>query len=120
MLDFINGVAVLRTKQKQFDHAESFFNEALKGRLHKLGDTHPDTLQSKNDLALLYKEQGLYDKAEQLLLEAVKGRRLKLGDTHPHTIESWNNLIALYEAWNKPEKAKEWRMKFEQIEDFEE
>jgi hypothetical protein len=30
------------------------------------------------------------------------------------------NLIALYEAWNKPEKAKEWRVKLEQIEDFEE
>jgi len=29
-------------------------------------------------------------------------------------------LIDLYEAWNKPEKAKEWREKLEQIEDFEE
>jgi hypothetical protein len=25
-----------------------------------------------------------------------------------------------YEAWNKPEKAEEWRMKLEQIEDLEE
>jgi hypothetical protein len=47
------------------------------------------------------------------------GRRLKLGDNHPHTLESWNNLIALYEAWNKPEKAKEWRVKLTQIEDYE-
>jgi hypothetical protein len=30
------------------------------------------------------------------------------------------NLIALYDAWNKPEKAKEWRAKMAQIEDFEE
>jgi hypothetical protein len=29
-------------------------------------------------------------------------------------------LIAPYEAWNKPEKAKEWRGKLSQIEDFEE
>jgi len=35
-------------------------------------------------------------------------------------LESWNHLIALYEAWNKPEKAKEWRVKLVQIEDFKE
>jgi hypothetical protein len=29
-------------------------------------------------------------------------------------------LIALHEDWNKPEKAKEWRAKQTQIEDFEE
>ena len=81
-----------------------------------MGDDHPDTLKTKNDLAVLYKEQGEYDKAELLLVEAVEGRRLKLGDTHPHTLESFNNLIELYEAWNKAEKAKEWRTKLPQTE----
>jgi tetratricopeptide (TPR) repeat protein len=80
----------------------------LKGRQCELGDDHPDTLESMNDLAILYKEQARYDEAEQLLLKAVEGRRLKLGDTHPFTLESWHNLIELYEAWGKPEKAKEW------------
>jgi hypothetical protein len=78
------------------------------------------TLQSKNDLVVQYKEQGNYEKAEPLFLEAVEGRRLKLVDTHPHTNESWNHLINLYETWNKPEKAKEYRAKLAQIEDFEE
>lgn len=67
-----------------------------------MGEDHPDTLESKNDLAVLYKEQARYDEAEKLLLEAIEGRRLRLGDTHPHTVESMNNLIDLYEAWNKP------------------
>ena len=31
-----------------------------------------------------------------------------------------HNLIDLYEARNKPEEAKEWQAKLEQIEDFEE
>jgi hypothetical protein len=35
------------------------------------------------------------------------------------TLESLNNLIDLYEAWNQPEKAKEYRAKLAQIEDFE-
>jgi hypothetical protein len=67
---------------------------------------------------VLYNKQRDYDKAEPLLLEALKGRHLKLGDTHPHTIEPWHNLIALYEAWNEPQKAKEWRAKPAQKEDF--
>jgi len=85
--------------------------EAWEDRKHTLGDDHPDTLESKNDLAMLYKEQNDYDKAEALLLEAVEGSRLKLGDTHPHTKESLNNLIDLYEAWGKPEEAEDWRAK---------
>ncbi len=76
-----------------------------------MGEEHPATLETKNDLAVLYKEQARYDDAEQLLLGAVNGGRLKLGDTHPHTLKSWHNLIDLYEAWGKLEKAQEWRAK---------
>jgi hypothetical protein len=73
------------------------------------------TPQSKNDLAVRYREQYLYDKAEPLLLEAINSRRLKLGDTHPHTQESIKTLIELYEACNKPEEAKKWRAKLQQM-----
>ena len=102
---------MLRTKQTQYKDAERLFQEALEGRILKLGEDHPETLESRNDLAILYKEQANYDKAEPLLLEAIKCRRVKLGDTHPYTIESINNLIKLYRVWNKPEKAEEWRAK---------
>ena len=115
----MNSLAVLRTKQKQYDQAEILFDEALKGRQRELGDDHPDTLETKNDLAMLYKEQGDYDNAVLLLLKAVEGRRLKLGDTHPHNLESWHNLIDLYEAWGKPEHAEEWRAKLPQTETVE-
>ena len=107
---------MLRTKQKLYDEAERLFHEALEGRKLKLGEDHPHTLETKNDLAVLYKEQSQYDEAEKLFLEAVEGRRLKLGDTHPHTLESWNNLIDLYEAWGKSEKAEEWRANLLQTE----
>jgi len=106
----------LYTKQKHDDQAETFFDEALKGRQSESGDDHPDTLETKNDMAMLYKEQGDYEKAEPLLLETLEGRRLKLGDTHPHTLGSWHNLIHLYEAWGKPEKAAVWRAKLPQTE----
>jgi tetratricopeptide (TPR) repeat protein len=107
----MNTLAKLYMAQGKSEEAESWFEQTLAGRLSKLGEAHPETLETKNDLAVLYKEQGDYDRAEPLLIEAVEGRRLKLGDTHPHTIESLNNFIELYEAWNKPEKAEEWRAK---------
>ena len=88
----------------------------MKGRHRKLGDVHPATLESKNDLAVLYEDQAQYNKAEPLFIEALEGRRHKLGDKHPDTLESMNNLIDLYEAWNKPEEAKEWRTKLQQTE----
>jgi tetratricopeptide (TPR) repeat protein len=116
----VNTFAVLHTKKKLYDKAERLFDEALNGRQRELGEDHPDTLESKNDLAVLYKNQAQYDKAEPLLLEAFDGRHVKFGDTHPHTLDSINNLIDLYEAWNKPEKANEWRAKLLQMKDAEE
>ena len=110
----------LHREQKLYEKAEYLLLRALDGRQRTLGNDHPDTTESKNDLAILYKEQSRYEEAEPLLIQAIEGRRLKLGDAHPHTLESLNNLIGLYEAWNKPEKAKEWRAKLAQIVDFEE
>jgi tetratricopeptide (TPR) repeat protein len=84
----MNGLAVLRTKLKQYDEAELLFDMTLESRNRRLGEKHPETLESKNDLAVLYKEQGRYDDAERLLPEAAISRRLRLGDTRPHTLES--------------------------------
>jgi len=99
-----------------YDKAMSLFEEAWEGRKQKLGDKHPDALETINDLAVLYKEQAQYEEAEPLLIEDLNGYRLKLGDSHPHTIESWQDLINLYEAWGKLEKAEEWWAKLPQTE----
>ena len=110
-LPYMNGLAVLRTKQRQYEEAERIFHEVLEARRLKLGNDHPDTLESVHELAVLYKEQAQYEKAEPLLVEAVKGRRFKLGDTHPHTQQSLNRLIDLCKVWGKPEEADKWRVK---------
>jgi hypothetical protein len=64
----------------------------------EVGENHPETLKSKNDLAVLYKEQARHNEGEPLLLEVVRDQLLKLGDTHPHTSQSWHNVIDLSEA----------------------
>jgi serine/threonine protein kinase len=114
-----NALAKLYTAQGRYDQARTLLLNALDVGRRVLGEEHPDTLTSMNDLAVLYRKQNQYEEAELLMLKALNGRRLRLGDTHPHTLESWHNLIDLYEAWNKPEKAKEWRARLTQKEDFE-
>jgi len=55
-------------------------------RREVLGDNHPDTLISMNNLAALYQSQGKYDEAEPLYVECLKLRREVLGDNHPDTL----------------------------------
>ncbi len=61
-----------------------------------LGEDHPDTLASLNNLALLYKKQGRYEEAEPLHIQALEKCRAVLGEDHPDTLGSLNNLAALY------------------------
>ena len=49
-----NGLGVLHTKKKQYDEVELLLIQALKGRRLKLGDTHPHTKESLNNLIVLY------------------------------------------------------------------
>jgi CHAT domain-containing protein/Tfp pilus assembly protein PilF len=70
--------------------------EALKINREVLGDKHPDTAKSINDLALNYLKQGQYPKAEPLFVEALTIRREVLGNKHPDTAKSINDLALLY------------------------
>ena len=47
---------------------------------HILGEDHPDTLRSLNNLGLLLKDKGEFDKAEILLRKALEGARRVLGE----------------------------------------
>merc|ERR1719424_468310 len=57
-----------------------------------LGDRHPNTLTSINNLGFLLKNQGDLDGAEALYREALAASRETLGDRHPSTLTSINNL----------------------------
>ncbi len=60
--------------------------EALRMRTEVLGEEHPDTVQSLNNLATLYQAQGKYAEAERL---------------HPAVATSLNGLALLYQAQGK-------------------
>ena len=63
-----------------------------------LGDRHPHTLTSSNNLGLLLQAKGDLDAAEPLMYEALEVRRSALGNRHPHTLNSINNLGVLMRA----------------------
>jgi len=90
------GLANLYWNQGRYAEAEPLYLETLETRKRVLGDDHPDTLHSMNNLAIVYLDQGRYAEAEPLHLETLETRKRVLGDDHPNTLASMNNLANLY------------------------
>jgi serine/threonine protein kinase/tetratricopeptide (TPR) repeat protein len=71
----------------------------------KLGDDHPSTLDSMNNLGRAYHDDGKLDLALPLLEETLKRRKARLADDDPDTLISMNNLAGGYWAAGKPDLA---------------
>ncbi|KEP50937.1 kinesin light chain [Rhizoctonia solani 123E] len=61
-----------------------------------LGEEHPDTLRSMNNLASTYSNLGRYDEAEHLEVKVLNARKRVLGDKHPDTLESMDDLASIH------------------------
>ena len=70
----------------------------LESKKSILGDHHPETLVSMNNLAVLYHGRGRYEEAQKLYEESLKHRNQIFGDKHPDTMTSMHNLAQLYES----------------------
>jgi serine/threonine protein kinase/Tfp pilus assembly protein PilF len=103
-----NDLAMLLTKQGNFDEAERLFEEVLKVRKERLPDDHPLTLQTFNAFGTLYREQKKYEQAESLLRQALEGRQRKLGSDHPACFESIHELAVLYKEQGRYEEAEKY------------
>jgi tetratricopeptide (TPR) repeat protein len=78
---------------------------ALEIRQELLGDDHPATAESLNNLALLAKSVGAYEQARKLYDRAVSIRRTVLGEQHPDYAESLSNLATLHHSLGEYEEA---------------
>lgn len=74
--------------------AEPQMAEALRARRQVLGDDHPLTLSSMNNLAGLYQTMGRGEAAEPLLREVLERKSRVLGEDDPETLVSRINLGA--------------------------
>ena len=82
----------------KYAEATPIAEEALTLAASTLGEEHPHTLGSVNNLAWAYHAQGRYGEAEPLFQRALAAQERVLGPEHPRTLGSVNNLAALYQA----------------------
>jgi len=72
--------------------ARPLFERAWDLRRSRLGEDHPDTLESASNLARDLWELGHYEQVRQLGEDTLTRCRRVLGDDHPNTLESASNL----------------------------
>jgi tetratricopeptide (TPR) repeat protein len=95
--DFLNEFAgYLVFAQGAYAQAAPLCERALATRGRVLGEQHPSTLASVNNLAILYSRQGRYTEAEPLYQRALTARERVLGAEHPETLDALNGLAELY------------------------
>ena len=82
--------------QGKYELALPLFQRALKISEQVLGNEHPDTVSSINNLAVLCEKLGQYDQALLLLQRGLAINEKVLGPDHPNTTGSVNNLAMLY------------------------
>ena len=79
----------------------------LTERRRVLGENHPDTLTSANNLAADLHALGEYERARQLNEDTLTRRRRVLGEDHPDTLESANNLALHLHELGEHEQARQ-------------
>jgi hypothetical protein len=83
------------------------FQRAHSQRLARLGDNHPDTLTSANNLANNLRALGQHEQARDLNQDNLERRRRTVGDDHPDTLMSASNLAVALWALGQDEQARD-------------
>jgi tetratricopeptide (TPR) repeat protein len=84
-----------------YHEAQGQMERVVELRRRELGETHPETLQSMDQLGLLYTYQGHYAQAEPLLEKTLEVDRRVLGEEHKTTLDVMNNLAMTYKRNGK-------------------
>ncbi len=82
--------------------------KALGIRERVLGEEHPDTATSYNNLAGVYESQGKYKGAISYYIKAYNVFLHKLGVNHPNTQIVYDNMKIAYSEWNPKGNFDQW------------
>ena len=104
-VEIIDALARLLQYIAEYGKAEALYGKALAIRERVLGEEHPDTAASYNNLAYVYARQGEYGKAEALYGKALAISERVLGEEHPSTAISYNNLAGVYASQGNNKEA---------------
>jgi len=103
----LNTAAGYLLTRGQPDTARPLFERALTDRRRMLGEDHPDTLRSANNLAVDQHVLGKYERARQLDEDTLTRRRRVLGEDYPDTLASADNLATDLGALGEYERARQ-------------
>ena len=104
-LNRIEQLGKLYNEVGEYAKALPLYEKALTTHQNILGEEHPSTATSYNNLAALYESMGEYAKALPLHEKALKICQDILGEEHPSTAKSYNNLAVFYYRQNEFTKA---------------
>lgn len=91
-----DALAYLLRYIAEYEKAQELYSQVLEIRKRVLGEEHPDTAASYNNLASVYASQGEYEKAEGLYGKALGICERVPGEEHPDTATSYNNLAYVH------------------------
>jgi len=96
---------VLYQDQGRFAEAEPIYLATLAAQKRVLGEEHPDTLRTMNNLAIFYRGENQNDKALAMGERTLELRRRVLGDSHPDTLMSMAILALLDQTMGRYDDA---------------
>jgi len=99
-------VGLLLAKRGQAKPAQARYEAALALARRELGNDHPGTMTTLNQLGNLYKQQGKFADARAALEEVVASRERIVGKDHPDVAAALNNLGNIYRVEGKLDDAK--------------
>ena len=89
----------------EYGRALPLLEECLTKRKRAMGENHPQTLLSIDNLANLFESMGQYDRALPLHEECLAKRKVILAEQHPETLVSLGNLANLFESMGQYDRA---------------
>ncbi|MFF3419637.1 FxSxx-COOH system tetratricopeptide repeat protein [Streptomyces sp. NPDC002698] len=104
-LALLDSVARYDYETGQPASASHHYQRLTDARTTQLGDDHPSTLTSRNNLASAYESAGNLGRAIPLYEQTLTDRVRVLGEDHPDTLASRNNLAGAYESAGDLERA---------------
>lgn len=88
-----------------YSRAEALLREVFAQRKSQLGENHPHTLVSNQNLGTILVSQGKLKEAESILAGTLEARRETLGASHPYTLFAVSVLGRVYRERGKLKKA---------------
>jgi len=107
----LTDIAILYRDYADDDNALRIFEKVKEIREGILGEDHPDTAETYNNIAFMYSKLNEYAMALEWNQKALVIKEKVLGKEHPDTATTYNNIAFMYGEQGEYASALEWHQK---------